>query len=200
VTNQIITMYLHCLTGDRPRSWLRWLPWAEFYYNTSYQAALKATPFHVVYGLAPLPMIPFQPGMTRVAVVDRQLQDRDMFLVEIKDQLLQARALMKTTHDKHHHGDWVWLCLNQRVVVTIHDVPQSKLASKYFDPYEVIGGITFWLQLSPKVCFHNIFHVAFLKKFESATPTKVPPLPPIVRGCVVPRPEQVVHARPMAYS
>lgn len=29
-TNKIITMYLRCLTGDRPRQWLSWLPWAEF--------------------------------------------------------------------------------------------------------------------------------------------------------------------------
>jgi transposase InsO family protein len=24
--NKVITMYLRCLTGDRPRQWLRWLP------------------------------------------------------------------------------------------------------------------------------------------------------------------------------
>jgi hypothetical protein len=35
VTNKIITIYLRCLVGDCPRSWLRWLPWAEFCYNTS---------------------------------------------------------------------------------------------------------------------------------------------------------------------
>jgi transposase InsO family protein len=26
VTNRVILMYLRCLAGDRPRSWLRWLP------------------------------------------------------------------------------------------------------------------------------------------------------------------------------
>jgi hypothetical protein len=35
-TNKIISMYLRCLTGDRPRNWLEWLPWAEFCYNSSY--------------------------------------------------------------------------------------------------------------------------------------------------------------------
>jgi transposase InsO family protein len=29
-TNKIISMYLRCLTGDRPRHWLEWLLWAEF--------------------------------------------------------------------------------------------------------------------------------------------------------------------------
>jgi hypothetical protein len=45
VTNRTIVMYLRCLAGDRPCSWLRWLPWAEFCYNSSYQTALQATPF-----------------------------------------------------------------------------------------------------------------------------------------------------------
>jgi hypothetical protein len=48
-TNKIITMYLRCLTGDRPRQWVQWLPWAEFYYNLAYQASLKMSPFRVVY-------------------------------------------------------------------------------------------------------------------------------------------------------
>jgi hypothetical protein len=47
--NRIIAVYLRRLTGDWPKSWLRWLPWAEFCYNTSYQTVLKATPFQVVY-------------------------------------------------------------------------------------------------------------------------------------------------------
>jgi hypothetical protein len=59
VTNHVIAMYLRCLARDRPRSWLRWLPWAEYCFNTSYQTALKTTPFHVFYGRPPPPMIQF---------------------------------------------------------------------------------------------------------------------------------------------
>jgi hypothetical protein len=50
VTNRIIVVYLCCLGGDPPKSWLCWLPWVEFCYNTSYQTTLKETPFEVVYG------------------------------------------------------------------------------------------------------------------------------------------------------
>lgn len=46
--NKIIAMYLRCLACDRPRSWLQWLPWAEYCYNTSYQSSLRVTPFRVV--------------------------------------------------------------------------------------------------------------------------------------------------------
>lgn len=55
--NKTISTYLCCITGDRPRSWLDWLPWDEFCYNSSYHSALKATPFKVVYGCDP-PSIP----------------------------------------------------------------------------------------------------------------------------------------------
>jgi hypothetical protein len=33
--NKVITMYLCCFPGDRPRQWLRLLPWAEYIYNTA---------------------------------------------------------------------------------------------------------------------------------------------------------------------
>jgi hypothetical protein len=35
VVNKVIAMYLRCVTGDRPRSWVDWLSWAEYCYNTS---------------------------------------------------------------------------------------------------------------------------------------------------------------------
>jgi hypothetical protein len=77
VTNRIIVVYLRYLAGDRPRSWLRWFPWAEYCYNTSYQSALKTTLFEVVYGRSPPQMLPYQEGSTPLAVVDCQLRDRD---------------------------------------------------------------------------------------------------------------------------
>ena len=48
-------MYLRCFTGDRPRHWVRWLPWAEYVYNTAYQSSLRDTPFRVVYDRDPPP-------------------------------------------------------------------------------------------------------------------------------------------------
>jgi hypothetical protein len=108
----VITIYLRCLIGDRPKTWLQWLPWAEYCYNTSYQTALKTTPFHVVDGRAPPPMIPYQLGAARVVVTEQQLRNRDVFLQEVRDRLLQAQSVMKAAHDKQHTdleftvGDW----------------------------------------------------------------------------------------------
>jgi hypothetical protein len=46
-----------------------------------------------------------------------------------------------------------------------------KLASKFFRAYELvqrIGHVAYKLQLLPKARIHNVFHVAFVKKFEGA--------------------------------
>jgi hypothetical protein len=69
VTNKIITMYLRCLTGDRPHDWLRWLPWVEFCYNSSFQSSLCTTAFQVVYGHDPLSMHAYSPGEARLPTV-----------------------------------------------------------------------------------------------------------------------------------
>jgi hypothetical protein len=89
--NKTISMYLRCITRDRPRSGIDWLPWAEYCYNTSYHSALKTTPFHVVYGRAPPSIPPYHPGTAQTEAVDEMLADRDEFLNEVRTHLTQAQ-------------------------------------------------------------------------------------------------------------
>jgi hypothetical protein len=116
---------------------------------------------------------------------------------------------MKAAHDKCHRdlefviGDWAWLCLNQRAAVSVRDGPLSKLAPKYFGPYQVterLGPVAYRLRLPPRTRIHDVFHVAFLKRFDGIAPTAIVPLPPIVCGRVVPVPLEVVRAKPTANS
>jgi hypothetical protein len=155
----------------------------------------------VVYGQAPPVMIPFQAGSAKVVAVDRQLRDRDIFLAENKDRLLQAQTMMKATYDKHLRdmefvvGDWVWLRLNHRSATTIREGRYSKLGPKYFGPYQIlerIGSISYRLRLLARARIHDVFHIAFLKKYEGTPPNVVQPLPPIVRGRAVEQPKKVV--------
>jgi hypothetical protein len=116
---------------------------------------------------------------------------------------------MKAAHDKCHRdlefviSDWAWLCLNQRAAVSVRDGPLSKLAPKYFGPYQVterLGPVAYRLRLPPRTRIHDVFHVAFLKRFDGTAPTAIVPLPPIVCGRVVPVPLEVVRAKPTANS
>jgi hypothetical protein len=90
-TNKIISMYLRCLTGDRPRNWLEWMPWAEFCYNSSYQQSLKTSPFEVVYGRLPPSICSYEHGDARLPAVDKAMRDRDTFLAEVRGRLEQAQ-------------------------------------------------------------------------------------------------------------
>jgi len=89
--NKVITMYLRCTTGDRPRDWVDWLPWAEFCYNSSFHSALRTTPFQVVYGRPPPSLLPYDRGTAVTEDLDAMLARRDEYLAEVRDRLLQAQ-------------------------------------------------------------------------------------------------------------
>jgi hypothetical protein len=99
VVNRTIDMYLRCITGDRPSSWLDWLPWAEYCYNTSFHSALQTTPFKLVYGREPPALVPYQQGTAQSQALEDLLQDRDNFLAEVRDRLLQAHQHAKRWYD-----------------------------------------------------------------------------------------------------
>lgn len=90
VNNRILGVYLRYMAGDHPKSWVPWLPWAEYCYNSSLQTALKTTPFKVVYGRDPPTLLSYQPGVARVVALDKQLLERDEFLADVRDRFLQA--------------------------------------------------------------------------------------------------------------
>ena len=95
-------MYLPCFTGDRPRQWLRWLPWAEYIYNTAYQSALRDTPFRVIYGRDPPSIRSYEPGETRVAAVAKHMAECEEFLADVCHHLEQTQAVYKRFNDNHH--------------------------------------------------------------------------------------------------
>jgi hypothetical protein len=113
--NRVIAMYLRCFSGDRPRDWLRWLPWAEYTYNTAYQSSLQEMPFRVVYGRDPPTIRSYEAGDTRVAAVAQSMEERAKLLADVRHRLEQAQLVQKRYYDKAHRavsyavGDWVLL-------------------------------------------------------------------------------------------
>lgn len=51
--NQCLESYLRCAISECPKQWSKWLPIAEFWYNTTYHSALGRSPFEVLYGHSP---------------------------------------------------------------------------------------------------------------------------------------------------
>jgi hypothetical protein len=202
--NRVIIMYLRCLTGDRPRHWLQWLPWAEFVFNTAYQSSLRDTPFQVVYGREPPTIRSYEPGDTRVAAVAKNMEERQEFIADIRARLEQAQAVQKRHYDKAHRAvsykvdDWVLLRLRQRPVASLPQATTGKLKPRYFGPYritELINEVAVRLALPPQARLHDVFHVGLLKKFHGTPPDAPPPLPPVHHGAIAPEPERAVRRR-----
>lgn len=57
VVNRCLETYLQCFDIGHPRSWSDWIPWAEFWFNSSFHTSTKSIPFKVVYGRDPPPLI-----------------------------------------------------------------------------------------------------------------------------------------------
>jgi len=202
--NKVIVMYLRCFTGDRPRQWLRWLPWAEYIYNTAYQSSLRDTPFRVVYGRDPPSIRSYEPGETRVAAVAKNMTERDEFLADVRLRLEQAQAVYKRHYDKGHRelrfavGEWVWLRLHQRAASSLKTPTAGKLRPRYYGPYRIIAivnEVAYQLELPPRARLHDVFHVGLLKRFVGTPPAAPPSLPPVHNGAAVPEPERVIRSR-----
>ncbi|TYK22764.1 peroxidase 64 [Cucumis melo var. makuwa] len=48
VLNLGVEAYLRCFCGERPKEWIEWLHWAEYWYNTTYQSSIGISPFQAL--------------------------------------------------------------------------------------------------------------------------------------------------------
>ena len=118
VVNRCIEQYLRCFTYQQPHKWHSFLPWAEFWYKTTYHTSTGMTPFQALYGRPP-PIIPqYHEGLCPVHEVDKNLASRDAPLQQLKSNLLAANNRMKQQADSKRQdiefqvGDFVFLKLH----------------------------------------------------------------------------------------
>ena len=76
VVNKSLEHYLRAFAADRPRTWVEWLPLAEFWFNTNFHTSIKMTHFEVLYGYPPPRVLDYVAGTTFVSAVDLLLKDR----------------------------------------------------------------------------------------------------------------------------
>lgn len=115
VVNRIIEQYLRCFIHHRPKQWSTFMPWAEYWYNTTFHASTGMTPFKALYGREPPPLVRYDIGTTPVLELDEQLAARDEILQVLKHNLERAGNRMKQAANlkrrdiAYEVGDWVYL-------------------------------------------------------------------------------------------
>ena len=166
VVNHCIETYLRCFASSKPRSWAKFLPWAEYWYNTSLHYAINTTPFQVVYGRDPSPLIQGIPSALPNSTMDQLLQDCDYMLIVLREHLVHAQQRMKSYADRHHRdlsfqiGDLVYLKLHHYRLSSLARRVNEKFAPKFYGPFSVIqciGSMAYKCQLLPSSSTIHLF-------------------------------------------
>lgn len=111
----------------------KYLPWVEYWYNTTFHASTNTTPFKAVYGRKPRPLIHYGAQNIGISSVEPQLSDSDIILDELKAHLLRAQERMKLPGDKHRRdiqyevGDLVYVKLRPYRLRSLTKKPNEKL-------------------------------------------------------------------------
>ncbi|CAM8999301.1 unnamed protein product [Rhodiola kirilowii] len=147
IVNRALEDYLRSFVGDTQSDWASYLSWAEYSYNTSWHSSAGMTPFQAVYGRSPPSIIEFVPSDSTHAQVTTTLESRDHILQQLKTNIERAQLRMRQQANRHRTdksfniGDWVYIRLQPYRQNSVRNQRTSKLAKRFFGPFEVIATI-----------------------------------------------------------
>lgn len=175
VMNCTIEQYLCASVHATPSHWIRFLPRAEFHYNTLVHIASGLSPFQVMFGKRP-PIIPYYiVGTSSIDACDSVLISREEIMSLLCKNLANAQAKMKEYADKNRRevnldvGSCVYVKLQPHRQVSLSGAKYHKLSRRFHGPFFVtarIGPVAYKLALPSYSKIHNVFHCSLLKLHE----------------------------------
>lgn len=75
------------------------MPWAEYWYNTTFHESISITPFQALYGIPPPTVINYLSRASVLEEVEKELQEREELMRQLKENLNKAGNHMKYQAD-----------------------------------------------------------------------------------------------------
>ena len=95
-----LEQYLRCYCHEEQTRWREYISWVECWYNISYHASIRMSPFEVTYGRKPSILCSYLRGMIGNEEVKQELVARDEILASAKRALEKAQGRMKKYYDQ----------------------------------------------------------------------------------------------------
>jgi RNase H-like domain found in reverse transcriptase/Integrase zinc binding domain/Chromo (CHRromatin Organisation MOdifier) domain len=165
--NQEIEAYLSIYCCQHPEQWLMALPLLEFTHNNRRHSDRQKTPFQLITGINPV-AIPMSFENTKYP----NLEERMKQLQNDRQEALAAHELarhrmenrIKSNFEPFKIGQKVWL--DARNLKTCYN---KKMAPRREGPFiikQVLGPLTYRLQLPETWKIHNVFHAYLLSPYR----------------------------------
>src|SRR5258706_1479248 len=167
---QTLKQFLRIYCHDRQDRWARWLPLAQFCYNSTATATHGYTPFAATYSWNPRTIQVNEEEVGNPAAED-WLDRMARVHKDIASTLRDINNKCSSLHvDKTHSfqiGDKV---LIDRRNLTIKSGNNRSLSNKYIGPYTIMdkkGFHAYKLPLPPYICLHPTVHALLLKPYQT---------------------------------
>nr|GEY63072.1 putative reverse transcriptase domain-containing protein [Tanacetum cinerariifolium] len=178
-TIQTLEDMLRACVIDLGKGWVKHLPLAEFSYNNSYHASIKAAPYEALYGRkCRSPVCWVEVGESQLTGLEL-IQETTKKIVLIKQRMQVAQDRQKSYANQKQKpmefevGDRVILKVSPWKGV-VRFGKRGKLNPRYVGPFKVlakVGKVAYKLKLPQELSrVHHTFHVSNLKKCYSDKP------------------------------
>ncbi|GJX63196.1 putative reverse transcriptase domain-containing protein [Tanacetum coccineum] len=182
-TIQTLEDMLRACVIDFGKGWVKHLPLAEFSYNNSYHASIKAAPYEALYGRkCRSPICWAEVGEAQLTGPEL-IQETTEKIVLIKQRMQAAQDRQKSYADRKRKpmefevGDRVMLKVSPWKGV-VRFGKRGKLNPRYVGPFKVlakVGKVAYRLELPQELSrVHHTFHVSNLKKCYADEPLVMP--------------------------